>query len=193
MARIHRDGQTRPCVIYRLLTTGTMDEKIYQRQLRKGELAEAMGGGGGGGSVAIQGKQQRQQTPKFTLQELQQIFTIDTETSCETAEILRSAAESSASVEVGGGRGDDGGCCWANEMGSLDDAALLAAIDSTRAVTFVRMDRGRQQPDPPDCHEGATATAKDTTQEGSISGISSGRMSIPAKDRGRRAPKRRRP
>ncbi len=35
MARIWRDGQTKPCTIYRLLTTGAIDEKMYQRQLMK--------------------------------------------------------------------------------------------------------------------------------------------------------------
>jgi DNA repair and recombination protein RAD54B len=35
MARVWRDGQTKPCAIYRLLTTGALDEKIYQRQLMK--------------------------------------------------------------------------------------------------------------------------------------------------------------
>ncbi|CEQ42321.1 SPOSA6832_04115 [Sporobolomyces salmonicolor] len=35
MARIHRDGQTRECVLYRFLTAGTIDEKIFQRQVTK--------------------------------------------------------------------------------------------------------------------------------------------------------------
>ena len=35
MARIWRDGQARPCAVYRLLTTGALDEKMYQRQLMK--------------------------------------------------------------------------------------------------------------------------------------------------------------
>jgi len=35
MARIHRDGQKKPCHIYRLITTGTIEEKIFQRQLCK--------------------------------------------------------------------------------------------------------------------------------------------------------------
>ncbi|KAK9862149.1 hypothetical protein WJX84_011079 [Apatococcus fuscideae] len=42
MARIWRDGQLKPCTIYRLLLTGTIDEKIYQRQLQKGGLAAMM-------------------------------------------------------------------------------------------------------------------------------------------------------
>lgn len=41
MARIHRDGQMKPCYIYRLLTTGSIDEKIYQRQLMKQNLSAA--------------------------------------------------------------------------------------------------------------------------------------------------------
>ncbi|KAI8916101.1 helicase, partial [Gorgonomyces haynaldii] len=39
MARIWRDGQQKPVTIYRLLTTGTIEERIYQRQLVKLELS----------------------------------------------------------------------------------------------------------------------------------------------------------
>ncbi|ODV82457.1 uncharacterized protein CANTADRAFT_24960 [Suhomyces tanzawaensis NRRL Y-17324] len=39
MARIHRDGQSKPCFIYRILTTGCIDEKIFQRQLMKNNLS----------------------------------------------------------------------------------------------------------------------------------------------------------
>lgn len=42
MARIHRDGQKKTCYIYRLLIPGTMDEKIYQRQLSKLSLSDAL-------------------------------------------------------------------------------------------------------------------------------------------------------
>lgn len=40
MARIHRDGQERPVFIYRLLTSGCIDEKIFQRQLMKNNLSD---------------------------------------------------------------------------------------------------------------------------------------------------------
>ncbi|XP_018402156.1 PREDICTED: DNA repair and recombination protein RAD54B-like, partial [Cyphomyrmex costatus] len=40
MARIWRDGQKRNVYIYRLLTTGTIEEKIYQRQISKANLSE---------------------------------------------------------------------------------------------------------------------------------------------------------
>ena len=35
MARVWRDGQTRPVHVYRLLGAGTVDEKIFMRQLGK--------------------------------------------------------------------------------------------------------------------------------------------------------------
>ena len=38
MARIYRQGQTKQCHIYRLLTTGTVEEVIYQRQTQKNNL-----------------------------------------------------------------------------------------------------------------------------------------------------------
>ena len=44
-ARVWRDGQAKRCFIYRFLTTGTIEEKMYQRQLSKEGLAEVLGGG----------------------------------------------------------------------------------------------------------------------------------------------------
>lgn len=49
MARIHRDGQKRPVFIYRLLTSGTIDEKIFQRAITKMGLSESLIGQGAGG------------------------------------------------------------------------------------------------------------------------------------------------
>jgi SNF2 family DNA or RNA helicase len=39
MARIYRPGQTKPCFIYRFFTSGTTEEVVYQRQLKKSNLA----------------------------------------------------------------------------------------------------------------------------------------------------------
>lgn len=42
MARVWRDGQRKTVYIYRLLTTGTIEEKIYQRQISKQALSGAI-------------------------------------------------------------------------------------------------------------------------------------------------------
>ena len=39
MARVWRDGQRSHVYIYRLLTTGTIEEKVYQRQISKQGLS----------------------------------------------------------------------------------------------------------------------------------------------------------
>ena len=44
-ARVWRDGQKRRCYIYRFLTTGTIEEKVYQRQLSKEGLQNVIGSG----------------------------------------------------------------------------------------------------------------------------------------------------
>lgn len=42
MARVWRDGQKKPCFIYRLLSTGTIEEKIFQRQAHKKALSSTV-------------------------------------------------------------------------------------------------------------------------------------------------------
>ena len=66
MARIWRYGQKRSCNVYRLVTTGSIEEKIYQRQIMKSGLAGGLEGAGlaAGGSAA-----------HFTLEELRDLFT----------------------------------------------------------------------------------------------------------------------
>lgn len=44
MARIHRDGHRRPVFIHRLLTCGSIDEKIFQRAITKMGLSESLMG-----------------------------------------------------------------------------------------------------------------------------------------------------
>ncbi len=38
MGRVWRDGQTQTVYIYRLMSVGSIDEKIFQRQLSKQEV-----------------------------------------------------------------------------------------------------------------------------------------------------------
>jgi SNF2 family DNA or RNA helicase len=70
MGRVYRQGQTKPCTIYRLITSGTIEEVIYQRQSQKERLA-AM-------SVDSQSK------GKFTKEELADCFTLKRNCPCDT-------------------------------------------------------------------------------------------------------------
>lgn len=59
----------------RLLLCGTLDEKIYQRQLLKGDVAQAMMGAAGAAA-------------KFTRDELRELFTLHEDTDCATRDLL---------------------------------------------------------------------------------------------------------
>jgi len=94
MARIHRDGQKHPVFIYRLLTVGTIDEKIYQRQVTKMGLSETfIGSGDTSGSYKNKGD-------SFTSRELRDLFTIQSHTECHTHDLLECQCPSSIGLPV---------------------------------------------------------------------------------------------
>lgn len=80
MARIHRDGQKRPCVIYRFLMAGGLDEKIWQRQTTKLGLASNV-------------LDQRGGTSNFTREELKDLFRLDEGLSCQSHDLLGCSCE----------------------------------------------------------------------------------------------------
>ena len=80
MARVWRDGQKRKVHVYRLATAGSIEEKIFQRQVTK----QGLGGGVltdsiGDGSV---------QKNHFTSEELKDLFSFDSDAICNTHELL---------------------------------------------------------------------------------------------------------
>ena len=75
MARVHRDGQKHPCFIYRLVTQGALDEKIFQRQVSKTGLADSIVDG----KTGVSG---------FTREELRDLFTLDESGDCQTHKLL---------------------------------------------------------------------------------------------------------
>lgn len=101
MARIHRDGQKRKCVIYRFMMAGGMDEKIWQRQVTKLGLASNIMDQKGGSS-------------SFTKEELKDLFRLDEGLSCQTHDLLGCGC---------GGRGLPDGT-------SIEDEAPWMVLDS---------------------------------------------------------------
>lgn len=80
MARIHRDGQKRPCVIYRFILSGGLDEKIWQRQTTKLNLASNV-------------MDQKGRVNSFSRDELKDIFRLEQGLHCQTHELLRCPCE----------------------------------------------------------------------------------------------------
>uniref|UniRef100_A0A8C5PWY8 RAD54 homolog B n=1 Tax=Leptobrachium leishanense TaxID=445787 RepID=A0A8C5PWY8_9ANUR len=77
MARIWRDGQQHTVHIYRLLTTGTLEEKIYQRQISKQGLSGAV--------VDIVKKSEH---IRFSVDELRNLFKLHEDSDCVTHDLL---------------------------------------------------------------------------------------------------------
>jgi len=120
MGRVWRQGQARPVVIYRLLSTGTLEEKMFQRQVAKGELsctvetttttttaaAAAAAAAVGGGS-----KHEKDDVRHFHKEDLRQLFHFRPDVpKCDTFECMRGRWGGDGSFgggDNGGGDGDD--------------------------------------------------------------------------------------
>ncbi|XP_065217497.1 DNA repair and recombination protein RAD54B-like [Planococcus citri] len=76
MSRIWRDGQKKNCFIYRFLTSGTIEEKIYQRQISKTALSNAI--------VDIHNTS----NVKLSIEELKDLFVCDPDCSSLTHDLL---------------------------------------------------------------------------------------------------------
>ena len=76
MARIWRDGQKRPVIIYRMLTTGTIEEKIFQRQLSKQSLSR---------NVIIDTFESNK---GFSRDDLKAVFIFNEHTCCDTHDLI---------------------------------------------------------------------------------------------------------
>ena len=74
LARVWRDGQKKDCFIYRFISTGTIEEKIYQRQSMKMSLS----------SCVVDEKEDVERL--FSSDNLKQLFKYDGNTICDTHE-----------------------------------------------------------------------------------------------------------
>ncbi|EMD44466.1 DNA repair protein, putative [Entamoeba histolytica KU27] len=77
MARIWRDGQQKKAMIYRMLCTGTIEEKIYQRQLQKNQISESII------------EEHLEMGKSLSVEQLMKIFELNTNTICDTHDLLQ--------------------------------------------------------------------------------------------------------
>ncbi|KAF8350633.1 DNA repair protein, SNF2 family [Amanita rubescens] len=77
LARVWRDGQKKECFVYRFITTGTIEEKIFQRQANKQALSSAV-------------VDEKEDTERhFSVELLRQLFLFNEATICETHETFK--------------------------------------------------------------------------------------------------------
>ena len=118
-ARIWREGQTKKCTIYRLLSTGTIEERMFQRQELKGSLARTLGfkststASNGGGSSST-----------FTQAELRDLFSLVKDTKCDTAD--RIAAQPGDTPKH-----------WCDDASLTTTDVLLLNVARLELITFV--------------------------------------------------------
>ncbi|XP_060087745.1 DNA repair and recombination protein RAD54-like [Heteronotia binoei] len=128
MARVWRDGQKKTCYIYRLLSTGTIEEKIFQRQTHKKALS----------SCVVDEEQDVER--HFSVGELKELFTLNEITRSDTHDKIKCRRCVNGHQVRPPSEGSD--CTsdlsqWNHcaEKRGLQDAVLKTAWDA--AVTFV--------------------------------------------------------
>lgn len=127
MGRIYRQGQTKPCFIYRLFTAGSVEEVIYQRQSQKGGLA-TLTVDAGTTTMGEHKKSTSENAAKFTKEELADCFTLKVGCSCDTKEKIGS-----------GWPAYDDGADGLRALGCADAPLLSVAESMTETLLFVRL------------------------------------------------------
>jgi superfamily II DNA or RNA helicase len=120
MGRVYRTGQTKPCFIYRLFTSGTLEEVIFQRQRQKAALSEL--------TVDGEGKQNSKASSvtKFSKEELKDCFTLKA-CACDTK------------WKLGKRWPEYTGADRLRELGCCDQPLLNVAGTMDHIVTFIHI------------------------------------------------------
>ncbi|KAL3463248.1 SNF2 family N-terminal domain-containing protein, partial [Aspergillus heterothallicus] len=115
MARIHRDGQKRPCHIYRILLKGSLEEKIWQRQVTKLGLADSV-------------MEHKDSIAQFSRDELKDLFRLDVESLCQTHDLLACSCRGIGSTAASSGAGTPRDLH--DSMASSDEASPAEVADT---------------------------------------------------------------
>ncbi|XP_065389610.1 DNA repair and recombination protein RAD54-like isoform X3 [Macaca fascicularis] len=139
MARVWRDGQKKTCYIYRLLSAGTIEEKIFQRQSHKKALS----------SCVVDEEQDVER--HFSLGELKELFILDEASLSDTHDRLHCRrCVNSRQIRPP----PDGSDCTSDlaqwnhctDKRGLQDEVLQAAWDAaSTAITFVFHQRSHEE------------------------------------------------
>ncbi len=132
-ARVWRDGQKKFVYEYRFFTVGTIEEKVYQRQLSKQGLQ----------SIVVD---EKEQANALSSEDLHDVFTLRDDTDCDTYDMIRpqlsleqqQALQSQRFVEQRGKPAEDELSAWGQHMGvvGLHDPILASAGEGLVSFVF---------------------------------------------------------
>ncbi|KAF9451278.1 RAD54B protein [Macrolepiota fuliginosa MF-IS2] len=125
MARCHRDGQKRPVFIYRFLTAGAIDEKIYQRQVTKLALSDSLIGSATNAS----------KSDTFTRKDLRDIFRVHTDTPSNTHDLLDCPCDEGRSSDDASTSGRENISDGQDDAGESDDENFKGGFVNATQVT----------------------------------------------------------
>lgn len=145
MARIWRDGQKKPCYIYRFVATGTIEEKIFQRQTHKKALS----------NVVVDNDEVNER--HFTMTDLKDLFKLDEGTLSDTHDIFKckrctNNVQMKNPPDKSDCTSDLGDWFHCSNNRGLPDDILKRAWEKTKIVSFVfhhRSSGEEVKPEPP--------------------------------------------
>ncbi|KAL3492837.1 dsDNA-dependent ATPase [Aspergillus germanicus] len=123
MARIHRDGQKRPCHIYRILLKGSLEEKIWQRQVTKLGLADSV-------------MEHKDSVAQFSRDELKDLFRLDVESVCQTHDLLACSCGGSGCTAASSGASSPGVLDVSSDEANEDEIDDTDDDDDDDDITF---------------------------------------------------------
>jgi DNA repair and recombination protein RAD54B len=123
IARIHRQGQTRPTHIYRFLIKGGIEERIWQRQVVKRGLADSILEGGDGKTKSTSSKSGK---ATFSQEELSDLFRLDESEALRTHDATGCACRGTGDVSVPPSR------ALSPEVDAVDEADISSFVRSSQ-------------------------------------------------------------
>ncbi|KAJ3185319.1 DNA-dependent ATPase protein rad54 [Gaertneriomyces sp. JEL0708] len=144
LARVWRDGQKKTCFIYRFIATGSIEEKIFQRQAHKQSLS----------SCVVDAEEDVER--HFSLESLRQLFILNENTMCDTHDTFRcKRCVKGMQVirppenEISAGAGAADTSTWSHfskiELHKTFDSILREEGLATGAVTYIFQNKSHDQ------------------------------------------------
>lgn len=128
LARVWRDGQKKTCFVYRLIATGTIEEKVFQRQTHKQSLS----------SCVVDAAEDVER--HFSLDSLRKLFEMNEGTACETHDVFRCKRCVAGSMvkegEMAYGDTSTWGHYSSSEFHKLYDPVLKSSIRDAASFVF---------------------------------------------------------